>query len=306
MKGVTVGIPVFNGAEFVEQAIRSAVHQCELLVVADNCSSDKTEEVCRKLSAEYPQIMYVRHSANKGALFNFKYVLDCAKTEYFMWLGAHDYIPSDYVLKLRAVLQQSVDSPLAFAKAQHVDKYGKEGACVEYVFSDDLTDGRPEKRLLAIIKYLSDCTIVHGLFRTDRLKEAWGDGMFDFLGSDHVLVARMAISGKLLYVPESMYFRRDVHDTPSAEKQLERIVGKAIAEPTLLIKRRMQIEQSELMRLLVSRTRSSDRWRFLGWVALIRRYGGYARSPLLRYLETLLGRGLNWLGRTLGRARDSV
>ena len=303
IKGVTVGIPVFNDAEFVEQAIRSAVNQCELLVVADNCSNDKTEEVCRRLAAEYPHVMYVRHPVNKGAAFNFKYVLDCAETEYFMWLGAHDYIPNDYILRLKAVLQESLDSPLVFAKAQHVDRSGKAGGCVEYFFSEDLADDRPEKRLLAVIKYLSDCTIVHGLFRTGCLRGAWGDRKFDFLASDHVLVARMAMYGKLLYVPQSMYFRRDVHDIPSAKKQLERIVGKPVVEPALLIKRQMQVEQSELMRLLVSRNGSSNRWRFLAWVALIRRYGGYARSPISRCLETLLGRGLNFLGKILARAR---
>lgn len=299
--GVTIGIPVFNDGEFVEQAIRSAVHQCELLVVADNCSDDRTEEVCRRLAAEYSKIMYVRHPVNKGAAYNFRYILDCAETEYFMWLGAHDYLPDDYVLKLKSALEVSRSSPLAYAVAQHVDRAGKNGPRVEYSFAQDLMDNLPEKRLLSVIKHLSDCTLMHGLFRTANLREAWGADPLDFLAADHVLIARLAASARLLYVSDSMYFRRDVHENYSAMKQVERILGRAVTESSLLIKRRMQVEQSEIMRHLVTRSGSSSRWKFLTWVALIRRYGGYSENPLQRCLETALGNAFNWLGRILGR-----
>jgi glycosyltransferase involved in cell wall biosynthesis len=91
---VTIGMPVYNGAQFVEEAIRSLLAQIErdfVLVISDNCSTDATPDICSRLAAEDPRILYVRQEVNIGAMSNFEFLLDSARGTYFAW-AAHDDI----------------------------------------------------------------------------------------------------------------------------------------------------------------------------------------------------------------------
>ena len=47
MKDVTILIPAYNEEKHIEQAILSAIHQAEYVIVSDNCSTDKTPEICK-------------------------------------------------------------------------------------------------------------------------------------------------------------------------------------------------------------------------------------------------------------------
>jgi glycosyltransferase involved in cell wall biosynthesis len=60
---VTALVNTYNQAEFVEQAIESALAQelddrYEILVV-DDCSTDGTREILRKYAADYPELLRV-------------------------------------------------------------------------------------------------------------------------------------------------------------------------------------------------------------------------------------------------------
>ena len=51
---VSIGLPVYNGEEFLEDAIRSALTQTFgdfELVICDNASTDRTETIARDLAA---------------------------------------------------------------------------------------------------------------------------------------------------------------------------------------------------------------------------------------------------------------
>ena len=52
---VTIGIPVFNGAAYLEDAIRSAMNQTFTdleIVVSDNASTDSTPAILERLAGE--------------------------------------------------------------------------------------------------------------------------------------------------------------------------------------------------------------------------------------------------------------
>ena len=60
---VCIGMPVYNGARYLEEAVRSLLSQTErdfLILLSDNCSTDQTPEICARLTAEDPRIRYVR------------------------------------------------------------------------------------------------------------------------------------------------------------------------------------------------------------------------------------------------------
>ena len=70
---VTVGLAVYNGEEFLEEALRSLVEQdfqdLEILI-ADNASTDGTAAICARMAAEHPRIRILRSDVNRGLGWN--------------------------------------------------------------------------------------------------------------------------------------------------------------------------------------------------------------------------------------------
>lgn len=89
---VSIGLPVYNGEVFIRDALDSLLAQeyddFEILI-SDDASNDKTQEICEDYALRYPRIHYVRQPLNIGAAKNFEYVLKNSRGKYFMW-AAHD------------------------------------------------------------------------------------------------------------------------------------------------------------------------------------------------------------------------
>ena len=110
---VSIGMPVYNGANFIREAIDSLLLQTFTdfeLIISDNASIDETEAICREYAKKDLRIRYIRQPENRGIIFNFKLVLEEAKGEYFMW-AAHDDIVSskDYLAILLNVIKDRYD-----------------------------------------------------------------------------------------------------------------------------------------------------------------------------------------------------
>jgi glycosyltransferase involved in cell wall biosynthesis len=71
---VSIGIPVFNGENYVEQALGSVLAQTMgdfEIVVSDNASTDRTSMICQDLAATDRRIRYYRNERNLGAGANY-------------------------------------------------------------------------------------------------------------------------------------------------------------------------------------------------------------------------------------------
>lgn len=221
--GVTIGIPLYNEELFIEDSIRSAVSQCQFLIVSDNYSDDRSFEICERLASEFNNLVLCRQPTNIGAVANFEFVMNQSQTPYFMWLGAHDLIPSGYVKCLRQTLESDSSALLAYGSAKHINRVAEFAYIYEYFFSNHMANNAAKIRFQSIIRYLSDCSLIHGLFYADRLKSGWLGA--EYLGGDQVQLSRLAILGKFLYTTETYLLRRDVHLNDSPKKRLNRITG---------------------------------------------------------------------------------
>jgi len=92
-KNFVIGLPVYNGEKFIKHAIDSILSQSYKnfkLIISDNCSEDNTKNICKEYASKDKRVSYIRHSKNFGPHFNFKFLLDQAKSKYFMWAAADD------------------------------------------------------------------------------------------------------------------------------------------------------------------------------------------------------------------------
>jgi len=88
---VTVGIPVFNGARFLAQALESVLAQTwrpTEVIVVDDGSTDRTPEILE----EYRDRVVVHRQSNQGAAAARNRVLLEAKGEWIQYLDADDYL----------------------------------------------------------------------------------------------------------------------------------------------------------------------------------------------------------------------
>ena len=76
---VTIGLPVYNGENYLAEAIDSILGQTFTdfeLVISDNASTDRTEEICRKYADQNQRIRYFRHDRNRGASPNYNFTVE--------------------------------------------------------------------------------------------------------------------------------------------------------------------------------------------------------------------------------------
>jgi len=89
---VSIGIPVYNGENYINLALDSLLSQSFVnfeIIISDNASEDKTREIIKTYAARDSRIKYFFQEKNIGAPANYRFVLDNATGEYFMW-AAHD------------------------------------------------------------------------------------------------------------------------------------------------------------------------------------------------------------------------
>lgn len=97
---VTIVIPVYNGANFMREAIDSALHQtytnCEILVINDG-STDRGET--ERIALSYGNKIRYFRKENGGTASALNYAIDRMKGEYFAWLSHDDIYYSDKILR---------------------------------------------------------------------------------------------------------------------------------------------------------------------------------------------------------------
>ena len=90
---ITVGMPVYNGDKYIEQAIESILSQTfgdfEFLI-SDNASTDRTREICLDYAVSDSRIHYLRNDVNLGAARNYNRLFEIGSAPYFRWMNADD------------------------------------------------------------------------------------------------------------------------------------------------------------------------------------------------------------------------
>ena len=217
---VTIGMPVFNGEAFLDRAIQSILNQEFYnfrLIIADNCSTDKTALICKKYSQEDNRIEYFRHNKNEGPFYNFQFVFDQATTEYFMWASHDDYWFPGFIQELVRILEANDDCIIAFPVARHVDEEGcvlKQNPCLNKYLQPVYSEKKNKKLLhnISFYKFLfaeipsGKLDLFYGLFRKKELYRSnfvtkWKDILW---GNDSLIIAEILMYGNAYFIDKPL------------------------------------------------------------------------------------------------------
>lgn len=205
---LTIGLPVYNGENFLRRAFDSILRQSFSdfrLVVLDNASTDATEAIARSYAERDDRVEYLRHPHNVGAAPNFNRAFELADTEYFKWAAHDDELEPSYLEACVAALDDHPDAALAHSWVAEVD--GENNVLETYQpFPTIVSSPELVPRFAGRLMMRGRCTEVFGVIRSDRLRDT---KLIDsFVGSDLSLINELALRGPFLVVPEVLFLNR--------------------------------------------------------------------------------------------------
>ena len=204
---LTIGLPVYNGEEYLTQALDALLAQTYTdyeLVISDNASTDRTEEICREYAERDPRIRYVRQPVNVGAGPHHTLLVPLARGKYFKW-ASHDDLYGPRLIELCVKeLDEHPEVVLAHSWDAYNDDHGQ--VVMEMDYPLDTANPDPAARLRSLL-HVPGGNDFYGVMRTDMLRRV-GEH-HSYYNADRTFVAGLVLQGTFHQVPEVLYFRRD-------------------------------------------------------------------------------------------------
>lgn len=121
---VSVVIPVYNAATFVEKAVLSVADLAEAgeVLLIDDGSTDNSLAVCHQLAERYSKVRVLQHAngKNQGAAASRNLGITNARCEFVSFLDADDYYLPNRFVREQEVFQQHPDADAVYGCNQEV------------------------------------------------------------------------------------------------------------------------------------------------------------------------------------------
>ena len=101
---VEIAMPVFNGEQFIVEAIESLRKQSYeniIIKVYDNCSNDNTQQIVKNFMSKDKRISLISNPYNIGPVENYKKAWRSATCRFFMWAACDDIWDADWVSQIQ-------------------------------------------------------------------------------------------------------------------------------------------------------------------------------------------------------------
>lgn len=220
---------LYNNARHLRESMDSLVAQTFddfRLVLLDDGSSDETETIAREYEGKDPRVRCYRHASRQGMIATWREVAGIAARDwpaapYFAWVSDHDRWHARWLERMVGELDADPGAVLAYPITRRMTQAGEELDKGPRLFD---TAGLGDVRA----RWTHFCfegvgagDMVYGLVRADALRKA---GIFrTVLRPDRLLVAELTLHGRILQVPEVLWYRRQSSGT-SVERQRHTLV----------------------------------------------------------------------------------
>jgi len=209
---VSLGLPVYNGANFVAEAIDCVLAQTYNnweLIICDNASTDQTLGICQEYAQRDSRIQVHRNERNLGVSLNYNRAFELSSGAYFKWVTHDDLFGPESVATCLEALERDDRIALACPVIHHANA---EGRLLRRQQSDlSITGMTPEDRVGELMRLeLAGEDIFwlqFGLIRRGVLERTSLMGLYN--GSDQVLLLEIALQGTFKQVEGGSFTRRE-------------------------------------------------------------------------------------------------
>ena len=224
MPKLSIGIPVFNGQEFLPELLDGLLAQTfrdfEILI-CDNASDDRTSQICRDYEQRDSRVHYIRNERNLGAVANFNRVFELSTAPLFKWAAHDDLHHEAYLATCIKLLDENPDTVLAHTGTAFIDERGE--ILPFEPETGSFIDPKTVRRYWPDVPGIGDTPIAIDRFRHVLKRARWGTHMFgiirrealrqtallpNFGGSDRAMLAELALLGRFRCAEERLFLKR--------------------------------------------------------------------------------------------------
>jgi glycosyltransferase involved in cell wall biosynthesis len=174
MKKITIMIPTYNQAQYIEQCVESAMiqdYQNLEIIISDDSTNDETEKIIREKYLHDFRIKYFRNEIRLGRVGNYHHTLyEKATGDYVLNLDGDDYlIDPTYISEAAKVLDENKDVVCCIARISYYNEeeqkvQGGEGDV--YTLFDSIDEG--DKYLALVAQRKTGFNHLTVLYRRDE------------------------------------------------------------------------------------------------------------------------------------------
>ncbi len=214
---VSVAMPVYNSEKYLAESIEAHLKQTYQdfeLILTDNASTDRSEEIGREYASKDARVKYHRNPQNLGAAGNYRRGFELAEGPYFRWSPSDDLISPNLLQSAMDVLEGDPSIFVAYGRTKLIDDKGN----ITGDFDENLhlMENRPSERWKKARRNLRLGNLQYGLSRTEILRKT---GLIrNYTGGDFPLIAEMALYGKFFEISDAFFYRRMHEKASSAMK----------------------------------------------------------------------------------------
>lgn len=191
-------MPIYNGERFVAAALDALLNQSYKnieIIISNNGSTDATDELCKSYAARDSRIKYFPQQVNQGAIANFKFVLDQAKGDIFMWAACDDLWEPAYIESATKALEDmSVEFVFPTFQLKSIRwRVYKNVAPRVFKFIESHNADFRTLNFLSLHVMSHSANIVYSVFRTKFLRVVWS---IQDIGNDGAMGAVIVNKGR--------------------------------------------------------------------------------------------------------------
>ncbi|MGL5806802.1 MAG: glycosyltransferase family 2 protein [Xenococcaceae cyanobacterium] len=202
---VSIGLAVYNGEKYIKEAIDSILAQTFTdfeLIISDNASSDRTEEICREYAERDSRIRYYRNATNIGGINNENLTFALSQGKYFRLAAYDDILAPELLEKCVEVLDRNPSVILCYSTTIIIDQNGK---CIGKLDRDLAHSTKPLERFCDFASH-HDCEPTYGLVRANILSQT--ELQSNYPESDIAFLGELSLYGQFYRIPAPLFYRR--------------------------------------------------------------------------------------------------
>jgi glycosyltransferase involved in cell wall biosynthesis len=203
---VSIGLAVYNGEKYLKQAIDSILAQTFTdfeLIISDNASTDRTQEICKEYLAKDSRIRYYRNGENIGGANNENRTFTLSRGEYFRWAADDDMCAPELIAKCVEILAQNPSVVLCYSMITEINENGD---FIRTISQSKGTSAKPHERFRDLAERDHNCEATYGLVRADVLRKTRLQK--NYTDSDRTLLCELSLYGQFFEIQEPLFYKR--------------------------------------------------------------------------------------------------
>jgi glycosyltransferase involved in cell wall biosynthesis len=207
---VGIGLPVYNGADYLSAALDSILAQTFTdfeVVICDNASIDATAEIARSYAAADSRVRFEPSPSNVGPHLNHLRAIELTSGEYFKWFAHDDLIAPTFLERCVEALDNHPKAVLAASRIQVIDDAGT--LLGETDPPPRIREPQPHLRLRSFWRQPPVHQTMYGVIRRSALEQTHLMG--DWFAAERALFLELTLQGGFERVDEPLASHREHH-----------------------------------------------------------------------------------------------